>query len=93
MGYNIGKYRDVDKPDKALTDTEVSKFKADWKKLNTMGQKVYLYKFCEKKGTDMNQMDVIKDIDIVKTYNELPAQMDDVFQLNKYKRDNGCVIL
>lgn len=89
----LGNTDDVDKPDKALSDSDVSKFNADWNKLNTMGQKVYLYKFCEKKGPDMDQMDIIQDIDVVDTYNELPAEMDDVFQLNKYKQDNGCVIL
>ena len=75
-----------------MNDEEVNNFNMDWMELNMFEQQVYLYKFCVDVGRDMSYMDGIEDADIVKIYNQLPAQMDDVFELNEIKKDNGCII-
>ena len=41
----------------------------------------------------MNKMDFIEDMDIFKICYELHEGTDDIFQLNKYVKDSGCIVL
>eukprot|EP01084_Bolivina_argentea_P177639 307144_1 len=85
----------TDDENKQLTEQELATMGEEWGNLTRYEQKVYLYKFCFFVGPSIKDMEQVKDIDVVDTYNKIGTEtMDDMLILNKMmKKESGCVIL
>eukprot|EP01084_Bolivina_argentea_P303567 524141_1 len=59
-----------------------------WINNNNLEKNVYLYKFCVTVGPDMNEMEGIKDMDMVERYHNLEDNIDNIEMVRSW-----CVVL